>query len=554
MKKQQGVAAIILVLILIPLFGCVFFALEGTRYIQKKTRLADASEAAAIALTEQNPNGLNIITSNNVTKKNDETLVRHYINNYIRNINNQHIKINTKDNGDFYQYGVDITTEHKSWFYNSLIPSFHQYQKINEKSLARKYYKITFDENVDLVFVTDFSYSMDFFKIFEPLKEALKKISIIINNENIEKRLKNRIAVVPFDLRTQDNINSERSCVTRLTYKKNNQLNYKYNRNYINYSDINWNNWVNHNRSYLYKIVQQKFDNVKDGDFCYLRDKLGNTLINSHDEELKYPWSKHYCSEIYFSYGEKYNGYYTVTYDGITHDIPYTKIQKEAFTILDVIEKSEREITTSPWDDIKDLFFDDNEYPDPLYYVDIGETINNMFSYKDHSSFIKGNVNLFNSSMCKKNFWTIPLTTNITNENGILEQIEDMEPGGHTAIYQGILRGAEILNSENGNKNKIMILISDGQEAPFTDTLKKLVDANMCMKIKQHFEKHQHNFYMGMIGIGYNAKNIESLQRCLGPENIINVSEVNKLTDEIYKLIAKGQKSSGITKLSDGQN
>ncbi len=59
---------------------------------------------------------------------------------------------------------------------------------------------------------------------------------------------------------------------------------------------------------------------------------------------------------------------------------------------------------------------------------------------------------------------------------------------------------------------------------------------------------------MGMIGIGYNAKNIESLQRCLGPENIINVSEVNKLTDEIYKLIAKGQKSSGITKLSDGQN
>lgn len=175
MKKQQGVAAIILVLVLIPLFGSVFFALEGTRYIQKKTRLADAAEAAALAVTNQNPEKLTIAENNKESQsltplENKNNLASAYINSYVRNIDKDNIiitpelVINKNQNSDtksYYQYKVNVTTTHNSWFFNELIPSFNPTQKITASALARNYPRLTGDQPIDLVFVADFSGSMD---------------------------------------------------------------------------------------------------------------------------------------------------------------------------------------------------------------------------------------------------------------------------------------------------------------------------------------------------------------------------------------------------------
>ncbi|MBY3787054.1 hypothetical protein HPQ32_01140 [Photobacterium carnosum] len=233
MKKQQGVAAIILVLVLIPLFGSVFFALEGTRYIQKKTRLADASEAAALAVTDQNPNKLNIYTEKskqNRKQLDNYPLASAYINSYVRNINKDtdniiitpEIFINKNKNSDkksYYQYNVNVTTTHNSWFVNELIPSFNQTQDITAAALARNYPRLTGDQPIDLVFVADFSGSMQGDKIIK-LKESIKIISNeILNNSNSNSN-SNRIAFTAFSDFTQTKYDNKKN-YTAILYKNN---------------------------------------------------------------------------------------------------------------------------------------------------------------------------------------------------------------------------------------------------------------------------------------------------------------------------------------------
>ncbi|WP_108650801.1 TadE/TadG family type IV pilus assembly protein [Dongshaea marina] len=48
-RSEKGVAAIMFAIMAPVLFGFLFLAIEGTRYVQDKTRLADASEQAAVA-------------------------------------------------------------------------------------------------------------------------------------------------------------------------------------------------------------------------------------------------------------------------------------------------------------------------------------------------------------------------------------------------------------------------------------------------------------------------------------------------------------------------
>ena len=51
LQRQQGVAAVWMGLLLVPIMGMTFWAVEGTRYVQETSRLRDSAEAAAIAVT-----------------------------------------------------------------------------------------------------------------------------------------------------------------------------------------------------------------------------------------------------------------------------------------------------------------------------------------------------------------------------------------------------------------------------------------------------------------------------------------------------------------------
>jgi len=198
--KQQGSAAIILVFLLIPLFGAVFLALEGTRYIQKQSRLADASEAAALAITMANRGN-----KTNYEKK----LATEYVQSYVRKIKDTPVLSVALSKGEdtvgsviksYVQYKVDVKTTHKSWFSSLLIPSFNPTESVINKAVARNYPEMPGDQFIDLVFVADFSGSMDSnWSSTSKTKLSVLKKNIISISETILKQDANRIAIVPFD-------------------------------------------------------------------------------------------------------------------------------------------------------------------------------------------------------------------------------------------------------------------------------------------------------------------------------------------------------------------
>ncbi|MFA0284744.1 TadE/TadG family type IV pilus assembly protein, partial [Vibrio sp. 10N.222.55.F12] len=74
LQRQQGVAAVWMGLLLVPIMGMTFWAVEGTRYVQETSRLRDSAEAAAIAVTiEDQPDQA-------------RGLATKYVENYVRDI------------------------------------------------------------------------------------------------------------------------------------------------------------------------------------------------------------------------------------------------------------------------------------------------------------------------------------------------------------------------------------------------------------------------------------------------------------------------------------
>ncbi|MGF1815237.1 TadE/TadG family type IV pilus assembly protein, partial [Vibrio splendidus] len=157
LQRQQGAAAVWMGLLLVPIIGMTFWAVEGTRYVQETSRLRDSAEAAAIAVTiEDQPDQA-------------RGLATKYVENYVRDIKSTNLSADrfhqAEDEGtgvlEYIQYTVNAKTTHDSWFASSFIPSFDQQQDLAGRSLARKYPVYLGDNNIDIVFVSDFSGSMN---------------------------------------------------------------------------------------------------------------------------------------------------------------------------------------------------------------------------------------------------------------------------------------------------------------------------------------------------------------------------------------------------------
>lgn len=147
----------------------------------------------------------------------------------------------------------------------------------------------------------------------------------------------------------------------------------------------------------------------------------------------------------------------------------------------------------------------------------------------------------------------------LSNRLSDLTAVDSMWANGGTAAFQGILRGAQILNEGNPNsadqeeqqaynkKIKMLLILSDGQESPDNGILKGLVDWGMCDKARQEIP----GLYIGVIGIDFRASQQSGFQDCVVDprEDIIDVSNLDELIEKIEELIRKGSKTSGITKL-----
>lgn len=485
-RTQQGVAAIWMSLVLVPVMGFTFWAVEGTRYVQEKSRLEDASEAAALAVT---------MTDHEAQA---EQMASDYVSAYVRDI--QGIRLRTvrefqkgtpeNEFEEYVQYTVDATTTHQSWFASQVIPSFEKIQDLQGKSIAKKYPEYLGDRDVDIVFVSDFSGSMNrrwqgHSQLYW-LKDAIKKISakILVKDED-EQVIKNRVAFVPFNLRVQDKINSDLICNSQLRYN-----NYRSWVSHLSYEEVDWGFWSQYSYS-----------------------DLKNCKSN-----------KYYCPER----------------------SPYRR--EEAKRIYNVMN-------TNRWRLI--------DYP---AYIDYEKTVTGIFNNKMNAEafhYSSAANRLYSSryicSQGSQAFWTIGLSS----QRFSLDAVQTMGAQGGTAVYQGILRGAQVMadgrpqsTDEDALKDyqrrlKMILILSDGEESPYTSILQDLVGHGMCDKIRDAFSDSEQPLYIGVLGINFKASEQSGFQACVSQpeEDIIDVNNVDDLIQKIEELIKRGARSGGNTKL-----
>ncbi|WP_050923336.1 TadE/TadG family type IV pilus assembly protein [Vibrio harveyi] len=504
LQQQKGVAAVWMGLLLVPIMGVTFWAVEGTRYVQESSRLRDSAEAAAMAVTIEDQPGA------------ARALATKYVENYVRDIKSTNLsaqrfyQAEDKDTGalEYIQYTVNARTTHDSWFASSFIPSFDKQQELAGRSLARKYPAYLGDNNIDIVFVSDFSGSMNDkwgsnrSKKIDDLKTAIDQISNKILCKKIRQdfvdgewkdvcdepgedttgdKLLNRVGFVPFNVRTREIVAGNRANATsQLSYKNG----YKAYLSPYSYNDVDWDYW----RTYTASEVKN---------CAYWQSNCRSPRAENHN----------YAKRI--------------------RDV----IDADRYAVADVYN-----------------------------YVDLPTSVSTMFTDK---SGLKPNfygvsgTRLFNAhgSSYSSQFYNIPLSNKLSD----LDSIKSMWADGGTAAFQGILRGSQVLHDGDPNstdeeeqqaynkKIKMLLILSDGQESPNNGILKGLVDNGMCDKARAEVP----GLYIGVIGIDFRASQQSGFQDCVvnPSEDIIDVSNLDELIEKIEELIRKGSKTSGITKL-----
>ncbi|PMH43760.1 hypothetical protein BCU68_12985 [Vibrio sp. 10N.286.49.B3] len=171
MKKQQGHAAILFVMLVPLFFGVFILASDGARALQTKARINDAVEVATLAVTARNAD--NTVAEDGAPDGGSEAnrkLVVEYLEQYLPDIDsvdmdklkivkNTCVDLNECDDekGRFYQYQITANTVHKSWFPGGdAIPGLGETFNVASSSTVRKFQS----EAVDVMLVADFSGSM----------------------------------------------------------------------------------------------------------------------------------------------------------------------------------------------------------------------------------------------------------------------------------------------------------------------------------------------------------------------------------------------------------
>ncbi|MGF1686544.1 pilus assembly protein [Photobacterium japonica] len=491
LQRQQGVAAVWMALMLVPIMGFTFWAVEGTRYVQAHSRLQDATEAASLAVTMSDD------------EDHAKAMAEDYIRAYVRDIDGisvtvkrKHEEGNINHNVDEYiQYTVDATTRHRSWFSSTLIPSFAPKQSLAGESVAKKYPEYLGDRDIDIVFVSDFSGSMNnrwqghsqLYWLKRAINQITDKILVKDETDNV---IKNRVAFVPYNLRVQDKIDGSLICNSQLRYNT-------YNSGYWDpeYEAVDWTFWAQESSNDVYYCN-------RDSRYCPGRNR---------DEREYY--------------------------------------QKQARQVYNVINSNRN------W-----------HLLDIPNYIDYRKSVSDLFTNKittQHFHYNSSHNRLYSeASMCSTGrdaFWTIGLTSH----KSALDAVGRMDATGGTGAYQGILRGAQVMAAgrphtrdktvmdEYNERLKMILILSDGQESPYSSILPNLVNNGMCDRIRSQFSDSDMPLYIGVVGINFRASGQSGFKQCvLNPkEDIIDVNNVNDLIDKIEELIKKGSRSSGVTKL-----
>lgn len=496
-RKQRGAAGIYLVLALIPVLSMTFLAIEGTRYVQTQNRLGDAAEAAAFAVALQ--------ARGTSPSSNDKVLsefAKHYIREYVQDsrIDDADFLLEvrlSKDNpeqGLYDQYLVDVKTTHQSWYSSEWIPSFQRTEKVGNTATARNYLELFGGKEADLIFISDFSGSMNSNGRIQSLKKAIKDISTGILSTNDGDKMTHRIGFIPFNLRTIERQDNTLYCKTYLEYNQDSPAG----SGYASFGEVDWMTWALQSQTTANRCASASW----------------NCPSGTQQSHAK---MAHYISRNNRSDADK----------GL---------------------------------------------PDRLHWVDLDKTLVSLFDEDKHAyagDFRAQAANLFGSNigLCLNsdsagkwaNFESIELTDNQSE----IDKVQSMHAAGKTSAYQGILGSTKMMmrgkpkdfdqledeDQERYNKRiKMFLIISDGQENPWQDTLEKLVDKEMCSKMLDYFTHDEESpAYMGVIGLDFKASNHKAFKNCVGEDNIIDIDNADDLLDAILEMLQSG--SGGTQKM-----
>ncbi|QHM73471.1 TadE/TadG family type IV pilus assembly protein [Mixta intestinalis] len=202
---RRGAFAISFAMLGSSLLALAAFGFEGSRYITERARLSDAMEQAALALTaEDNGEG----AARNYTLSSD------YFRAYMRHDKSVFkptviVKRGTSANNhnlSYVEYRVSGQTLQDSWFSSKWFPSFDKEVKIGDNGAARKY-----RSNMDVLFVTDFSDSMNGNFGGSTKLTELKRIVLQLSKELFAYDMSNKVGFIPFGWGAKDDTNT--NCV-----------------------------------------------------------------------------------------------------------------------------------------------------------------------------------------------------------------------------------------------------------------------------------------------------------------------------------------------------
>lgn len=488
MRHQKGVAAIWFAISLVPVLGITFFAVEGTRYIHETSRLRDAAQSAALAITIDD-------------KANQaDALATRYIQDYVRDIS--HVDITTlrtyqepdEDAGvlEKIQYSVQVTTTHNSWFASNLIPSFKAQEKLAGQAVAAKYPYYLGDKIIDLVLVSDFSGSMNWkwqgkVKI-NLLKGAVEQISDrILVPRTDETEVLNRVAIVPFNLRVQEKMQGSLFSSSQVRYRNDVRTNVSS----VTYEQVDWSAWAS---------------------------------SSERDVERCAAWWSWWCN---------------------------SQQKEQARRVLDVLDQNgssnylEVPVYIDYATSVNDMFND--KVSDPNFNFHFDSNNNNLYRDSLTSPGKNGfyTIPLTADKSKLAEMQGMRAGGGTAAYQGLLRGFQAMDKGRPAS-------GSTEDEIEQYNERlKMLIVISDGEEDPFGNILPNLVEQGMCDKARAHFESAKGYLYIGVIGVDFQASAQSGFQDCvLNPdEDIIDVTETEDFIKKIEELIQKGSRGTGESRL-----
>ncbi|HGI5914447.1 TPA: TadE/TadG family type IV pilus assembly protein, partial [Yersinia enterocolitica] len=156
-KNEQG-AILISFMIILPFFiALMFISFEISHYLQRKAKLSDAIEQATLALTVEN-NGV----PDEAQQIKNNALVLSYANAYLPSERFSDPIINIDDNAHYLGYNAAVAIAYPAKFL-SQSPLTNTISDINitDNGMAIKNKTIAASEPMDVVFVADYSSSME---------------------------------------------------------------------------------------------------------------------------------------------------------------------------------------------------------------------------------------------------------------------------------------------------------------------------------------------------------------------------------------------------------